>query len=166
MVTRRVNSAASYAARINDKSARVEAANWRDLNSLRIIEHACFQQDTWPLWDLIAVLTLPGVLRFKAVVDGCMVGFIAADLLRAEREAWIATLCVQPEFQRRGIGRQLLEECEAKITMPKIKLSVRVSNKAAIQLYSSFGYSQLEIWSKYYQDGEDALVMEKHHILD
>lgn len=143
----------------------MEVATWRDLNTLRIIEKACFSQDTWPLWDLIAVLTLPGVLRLKAVVDDSMVGFIAADMVRAEHEAWIATLCVQPEFQRRGIGKKLLQECEALIKMPKIKLSVRITNKAAIQLYSSFGYNQIEIWSKYYQDGEDALVMEKQHII-
>jgi len=31
----------------------------------------------------------------------------------------------------------------------------------AIRLYEKFGYSKVGEWSRYYQDGEAALVMEK-----
>ena len=50
-----------------------------DLNSLRKLEKACFEKDAWPLFDLIAVLTFPEVVRLKAVVDGQMAGFVGGD---------------------------------------------------------------------------------------
>ena len=39
-----------------------------------------------------------------------------------------------------------------------------ISNDAAIALYKKAGYRTVDLWKKYYSDGEDGLVMEK--ILD
>ena len=140
---------------------KIESAGWRDLNDLRHVEQLCFPKDMWPLWDLIGILTLPNVMRQKAILEGRMVGFVGIDLRRAQKQAWIATLCVHPEYRRKGIASGLLANCENQIELPSIRLSVRISNIAAIRLYNKFGYENLEIWPEYYQDGEDALVMEK-----
>ena len=43
-----------------------------------------------------------------------------------------------------------------------MKLTVRISNDAAISLYKKEGYRTVDIWKKYYNDGEDGLVMEKN----
>ncbi len=139
----------------------IEPASLRDLNPLRHLEQVCFPKDSWPLMDLIGVLTFPGVIRLKAVNDKEMVGFIAGDIRRLEGVAWIATVAVMPEFRGRGIGSALLEACEQKITVKRIRLCVRVSNNTAIRLYERFGYVRVGEWSRYYQDGESALVMEK-----
>ncbi len=136
-------------------------ATLRDLGSLRHVEQACFPKDAWPLLDLIAVLTWPNVIRLKAVVDGQMVGFIAGDPRPSENLAWIASVGVLPEYQRRGIGRSLLRECERQMPQPRVRLCVRASNQAAIQLYAEEGYYAIDTWKKYYNDGENALVMEK-----
>src|SRR3990172_6226569 len=103
----------------------IEPANWRDLNALRAMEPVCFPKDAWPLWDLIGVLTLPNVMRLKAVVNSRMVGFIAGDIRRAEKLAWIATIGVLPEYRQRGIGAALLQACEERLDVPRIRLSVR-----------------------------------------
>ena len=141
--------------------ALVERASWRDLNALRRLEKECFPKDAWPLLDLLGVLTLPNVVRLKAVLDGQMVGFIAGDVRSSENLAWIATIGVLPEYQGRGIGRALLESCESQIAESAIRLNVRASNHVAIQLYRNCGYEQYGRWPAYYQDGEDAIVMEK-----
>ncbi|MCI0553154.1 MAG: hypothetical protein L0287_19575, partial [Anaerolineae bacterium] len=44
-----------------------------DLTSLRRLERACFERDAWSLFDLIAVLSWPDVIRFKAVEESQMV---------------------------------------------------------------------------------------------
>jgi len=137
-------------------------ATLRDLGPLRHIERACFPRDAWPLLDLIAVLTWPDVARFKAVEDGRMIGFIAGDTRRMEGMAWIATVAVLPEYRRRGIGRTLLHECEKWLAVSRIRLCVRMENTGAIQLYESEGYQRVDIWRQYYNDGGDALVMEKN----
>ena len=139
----------------------IQPATWRDLNSLRHLEKLCFPKDAWPLLDLLGVLTLPNVVRLKAELDSLMVGFIAGDIRHSQHMAWIATIGVLPEYRGRGIARALLEACEAQIHEPKVRLCVRASNQAAIYLYQNHGYLQAGKWANYYQDGEDALVMEK-----
>ncbi len=133
-----------------------------DLNALRKLERACFDKDAWSLFDLIAVLSWMDVVRFKAVENSEMIGFVAGETRPSQGAAWIATIGVDPRFQRRGIGRALLHACEARINHPRIKLTVRVSNHSAISLYEKEGYCTLDIWRRYYSDGEDGLVMEKN----
>ena len=142
-------------------AAIVEPATWRDLSALRSLEKICFPLDVWPLLDMVGVLTFPGVVRLKAIRDGEMVGFIAADIRRIENMAWISTLGVLPAYRRQGIATSLLQTCEAKVRVPRIRLSVRASNQPALRLYSQLGYEQFSLWSRYYSDGEDALVLEK-----
>ncbi len=139
----------------------IQPASIRDLVALRRLEHACFDKDAWPLLDLIAVLTWPDVIRLKAVHDGEMIGFVAGDPRPSQGAVWIATLGVDPGYRRRGIGLALLQACEGQVKLPRVKLTVRISNDAAISLYKKGGYRTIDIWKKYYNDGEDGLVMEK-----
>lgn len=136
-------------------------AGWQDLNDLRKLEDICFDVDAWPLWDLIAVLTLPKIIRLKAMVDGKMVGFIAGDPHPREGIGWIATLGVLPQYRRLGIAAALLDQCEQELALPRIRLSVRRSNEPAIGLYKKFQYQMVDVWRNYYNSGEDALVLEK-----
>ncbi len=132
-----------------------------DLNALRKLENETFAKDSWPLFDLIAVLTFPDVIRIKAVVDGQMVGFVAGDPRPRDGWGWVATIAVDPRYQRRGIGRALLHACENKLGVPRSRLTVRPSNQGAISMYEKDGYKSLDLWKGYYNDGEDALLMEK-----
>ena len=101
------------------------------------------------------------MLRLKAVNGTEIIGFIAADIKRIKRMAWIATICVHPAYRRQGMGAGLLQLCEDMLTVPRIRLSVRASNSAAISLYNHRGYSQVDLWKRYYKGSEDAVVMQK-----
>jgi ribosomal protein S18 acetylase RimI-like enzyme len=136
-------------------------ANIMDLNALRKLEKISFEKDAWPLFDLIAVLTFPEVIRLKAMQDEQMVGFIAGDPRRRDGWGWIATIAVDPRYRRRGIGRDLLRACERRLGVPRARLTVRISNTTAIGMYEKEGYKTIDIWKAYYNDGEDAQVMEK-----
>jgi len=136
-------------------------ASLLDLNALRKLEHACFDKDAWPFLDLLAVLSFPEVIRLKAVDDNQMIGFVAGDPRSSDGFAWIATIGIHPRYQRRGIGRALLRACEDQLKVPRIKLTVRMSNRGAIALYEQEGYHTTDIWKAYYNDGEDGVVMEK-----
>ena len=139
----------------------IQPANLLDLNALRRLERVCFDKDAWPLLDLVAVLTWADVIRLKAVENGEMIGFVACDPRPSEAAAWIATIAVDPRWQRRGIGRALLRACEVQTRQARMKLSVRISNYGAIALYEKEGYRTVDVWGRYYSDNEDALVMEK-----
>ena len=137
-------------------------ATLRDLGALRKLEHVCFQKDAWSLLDLIAVLTFPDVKRLKAMMDGQMIGFVAGDPRPRDGWAWIATIGVDPRYQRQGIGFALLRACESKLNVSRVRLTVRLSNTGAISLYEKAGYATVDIWKSYYNDGEDGMVMEKN----
>lgn len=132
-----------------------------DLNALRKLENESFAKDAWPLLDLIAVLTFPDVIRIKATEDMQMVGFVAGDPRPREGWGWIATIAVDSRYQRRGIGRALLHACEEKLGVPRSRLTVRLSNQIAISMYEKDGYKSIDLWKAYYNDGEDAMLMEK-----
>jgi ribosomal-protein-alanine N-acetyltransferase len=137
------------------------SASIRDLNALRKLERICFEKDAWPLFDLIAVLTFPDVVRLKAVEGDRMVGFVAGDPRPSQGFSWIATIAVLPKYRRKGTGRALLHACEAQLKTPRVKLSVRATNQSAINLYEKEGYHTMDVWKAYYNDGENAIVMEK-----
>ena len=139
----------------------IVTASILDLNALRKLENESFGKDAWPLLDLIAVLTFGEVIRLKAVEDGQMAGFVAGDPRPRDGWGWIATIAVDSRFRRRGIGRALLHACEAKLGVPRSRLTVRISNDTAISMYKKDGYTTTDIWNHYYNDGEDGMVMEK-----
>ena len=145
-------------------SYTIVPATIRDLNALRELEKTCFPLDAWSIFDLVAVLTFPGVIRFKAVVEGKMVGFIAGDPRVSQGFSWIATVGVLPDYRRQGIGRSLLKKCEDQLPTPRVRLSVRKENTSAIQLYREQGYQTINVWKKYYNDGADAVIMEKNRV--
>lgn len=109
----------------------------------------------------MGVLSLPQVIRLKAVDQGNMIAFIAVDLRRMQNTAWIVTFAVLPNYQRTGIGSTLLKTCETKIKLPRIRLSVRQSNHPAIKLYQKHDYQQVDVWAAYYKGGDNALIFEK-----
>jgi ribosomal protein S18 acetylase RimI-like enzyme len=137
-------------------------ADWRDYTQVSQLEKTAFQaEDIWPFWDLIGVLTLPGLIRLKAVMDGCIVGFIGGEREAARQIGWVTTLAILPDYRRRGIALDLLNACEQEMRTPIIRLSVRASNQPAIGLYTRAGYQMVDRWKKYYVGGEDALVFQK-----
>lgn len=140
---------------------RIVPATWHDFSAIRKLEKVCFPVDAWPFWDTLGVLALPNVIRFKALVGDKMVGFIAVDIRRWQNLAWIATICVLPEYRRSGIATDLIRASIAELRVANLRLSVRASNAGAIRLYEKLGFAEVDRWRRYYQGGEDAVVMDK-----
>jgi len=143
-----------------DSPVSIAPAGLRDLPAVVALERAAFGRDAWGWLDIIFALTGPAV-RLKAVADGRLVGFVMGDPRPREGFAWIATIGVLPAYQRRGIGARLLAAVEERLTIPRLKLTVRQSNAGAIALYRRFGYRDVTVWERYYAGGEAGLVMEK-----
>lgn len=141
--------------------AEIRPADWRDFRGVLQLERLCFGQDAWPWVDVLGALTFPETVRLKAVLEEKVVGFVLGDRRRREELGWIASIGVHPGFQRRGIGRALLGVAEVDLGMPRVRLTLRKSNQTALQMYLHNGYRQVDMWARYYHDGEDGLVMEK-----
>jgi ribosomal-protein-alanine N-acetyltransferase len=136
-------------------------ASWRDFRPVLALERACFPHDSWPWIDVLAALTFPDTVRLMATWEGVPAGFVIGDLRRREDLGWIATIGVRPDFRRRGIGRKLLRACEEAMGTARVRLTLRESNEGAHRLYLQEGYTQIDVWNRYYRDGESGIVMEK-----
>lgn len=146
----------------SDGQYHIVPATGRDLWAVRRLERAAFGRDAYPWYEILGLLTMPGLVRLKAVDGrGELVGFVAGDPQMADRVGWVITIAVDAAHRRRGVGRRLLAACEAALAMPVVRLTVRVSNVGAIALYERCGYVHRSRWPGYYRDGEDGLVMEK-----
>ena len=84
----------------------------------------------------------------------------------AAQEAHVLNVCVRAAARRRGYARQmithLLERAVAHGALTAL-LEVRPSNREALALYRSFGFSEVGVRRQYYRhaDGrEDALILE------
>ncbi len=79
-------------------------------------------------------------------------------------ELHIANFAVAPESRRRGVGRALMDEVlrfAAAAGARSAYLEVRVSNAAARLFYTTHGFVPTFTRKGYYENGEDALIMER-----
>ena len=103
----------------------ITRANIWDILAIRGLEHACFGRDAYDLLALLELLISPKMLRLKAVHNERLVGFVAGELNRREKHAWIVTLGVQPNCEGQGIGTRLLLDMEQLLAVSLVKLTVR-----------------------------------------
>ena len=94
-----------------------------------------------------------------------IVGF--AGMMVFMDEATLNNIVVKKSCRGRGIGGELLEaliEICADLNMKSFTLEVNVSNIPAIKLYEKFGFQNLGIRKKYYNNSQDAYIMTKYDI--
>ena len=63
---------------------------------------------------------------------------------------WVNYLAVDPERQRQGIGRAMMDQVERLLRAagcPKVNLQVRSANASALSFYTALGYAQDEVVS-------------------
>jgi ribosomal-protein-alanine N-acetyltransferase len=83
-------------------------------------------------------------------------------------EAHILNICIDPEYQSKGLGRYLLHHLIKKSNQTDIDmllLEVRRSNSGAQDLYRSEGFHELGVRKAYYpaEGGrEDAIILAKY----
>jgi [ribosomal protein S18]-alanine N-acetyltransferase len=77
-------------------------------------------------------------------------------------ELHLIHIATDPKARRKGAARALMEALVDRATEHKsrlVLLEVRRSNRAAIRLYRSVGFSAMGVRRTYYTDGEDAVEM-------
>lgn len=83
----------------------------------------------------------------------------------AAGECHLLNICVHPDWQRRGLGRQLVEHL---LDVARAKgvgtalLEVRASNTSAYRLYTNLGFNEVGLRHQYYPghgEREDAIIL-------
>lgn len=137
----------------------------KHLREVMLLNLRCFRRgENYTKYTFKYLLSDPNILSYRAVTpDDQMVGFIFV-IGTNETIAHITTIGVAPEHRKRGIAGMLLEHAEDSLVkkgFDSVVLEVRVSNSAALELYSRAGYVVMQRLSKYYNNGEDAFLMSK-----
>jgi ribosomal-protein-alanine N-acetyltransferase len=141
---------------------QIVPASWRDTRALVKLDRRCFKPiDAFAWYEFLGLCLWPTVISLKALAGDRIVGFIAGDPRPGEGHTIIVTIGVDPDWQGRGIGEQLMRAVEDRSALARLQLMVRVSNMPALKLYRKLGYDIVDTWRAYYADGEDAYLMEK-----
>lgn len=93
-----------------------------------------------------------------------LVGYAGLAMLgpRDDPEFEVHTIGVDPAYQRRGIGRHLMDQLAhtADLLDGQMFLEVRTDNAPAIAMYEAFGFEIMATRKNYYQpSGADAYTM-------
>ena len=140
----------------------VEPMQLRDIPDVLVIEKLSFPIP-WSKQAFVSELYNRHAIYLVARDNDMICGYTGMWLIFDEGH--ITNLAVHPAYRRRGIGRLLLNsriQTVKKQGLRRFTLEVRRSNLAAQKLYAEFGFIQVGVRPRYYQDDqEDALIMWK-----
>ncbi len=95
-----------------------------------------------PKKDIQRKLKVDPELFLVGVVDNKIVATVMGGY--EGHRGWVNYLAVSPSHQRKGYGRQMMEDVEPILKQkgcPKINLQVRETNSEVIAFYKSIGYA-------------------------
>ena len=166
----------------------VRQATQADLLAVLRIERASFPQP-WPFSAFERYLDEPGFLvavndrgsrsgqtgwgsakqrgqsgQADAQRAESVAGYVVADLVpnHGRPLGHIKDIAVHPDCRGEGVGSTLLTRALAVLDghgARSVKLEVRAGNDTALRLYGEFGFEYLRTVPRYYDDGEDALIL-------
>jgi ribosomal-protein-alanine N-acetyltransferase len=132
-----------------------------DLPEVMVIETASYSHP-WTADHFLQEMQSPYAFPLAAFDGkGTLAGYICPMLLLDEGH--ILNVAVRPECRGQGIGKYLVERALDDCRLGGaafVSLEVRPSNLSALTLYRSLGFTETGLRKKYYQDGEDAILME------
>ena len=152
------------------RQVEVKSLKLAHLDSIMEIEPRAYGSHHWSRQSFVNELTGPAgsyIGAFDQETDK-LLGYTGYWLVGDE--AHITTLAVHPDFRREYVGERLLVKnvlSARKNGALWLTLEVRTSNEAAKQLYFKYGFKNLGVRKRYYQDNsEDALVLWTDRISD
>jgi ribosomal-protein-alanine acetyltransferase len=135
-----------------------------DIDTLLDIERQCFSADKLSRRSFQRLIKHGHASLLMAFSDNETAGYTLVLYRKGTHLARLYSLAVLPQMRGRGIARQLLQDAE-KTAREQLcifmRLEVNVSNQNAIALYRQSGYHSIGTIEDYYEDGANALKMEK-----
>ena len=131
-----------------------------DLDQVMEMEKAIFASP-WRRSFFLSDINRPQGLSVVAEDGGFVLGYAVAW---GTEETHLANLAVSELDRGKGIGGRLLDEVIAFARRSKansLYLEVRVSNEIARRFYADRGFVPTYMRKGYYENGEDAVIMER-----
>jgi ribosomal-protein-alanine N-acetyltransferase len=132
-----------------------------DLEAVLEIESASFSRPWTKRHFLDEMCSCYGYPTVAVTSEGIVAGYLC--LKQVLDEAEILDVAVSGLLRGRGVGRILVESALADSRgrgVVIVSLEVRVGNTEAIALYERLGFRETGRRKRYYENGDDAIVME------
>jgi len=150
----------------DEMSALVEVRTmaYTDLKQVIAVEQKAYPHP-WTLGIFRDCLRI-GYNAWVMTLDNSVIGY--GIVMLSPGEAHILNICIDLEYQRKGLGRHLLRHLVKKSNqtdVDMILLEVRRSNTNAQLLYQSEGFHELGVRKAYYpadNGREDAIILAKY----
>lgn len=137
-----------------------------DVDQVHMLEKMAFSMP-WSRQDFADMVENKDALYLVVEEDFCPGTVIACCGMRSiVGEGDISNVVVHPDYRKRGIARQMLEELfrrgKADLGVEAYTLEVRKSNTDAVNLYHRLGFTDEGIRKNFYEKPvEDAIIMWK-----
>lgn len=116
--------------------------------------------DFWSCQTLKKEISNPNSYYIVAKLNSEIVGF--AGIWKSVDDLHITNIVVKKDFRKNGIGSLLLQKLISltnELGYKELTLEVNSSNVSAKKLYLKFGFKELGIRKKYYNNTDDAIIM-------
>ncbi len=140
----------------------VRRFRWAELERLMEIEHSSFGEDAYDRNLFAEFFHKWGDLFLVAERRGKLCGYMVT-CIGGER-AELVSVAVDPAERGRGAASALLKSTLRRLRRrgaARLGLMVRQTNAPARAFYEKFDFRRVRIVRKYYEDGEDGLLMTK-----
>lgn len=136
-------------------------ANKNDASMLALIDEQCFSgHELYTEQVFIDELNLQDRHYIVATYGSLVIGYVG--LWKTGDDLNLLKIAVLPQYRSLGIGFKLMQmvlDYRKQEKLNQLFLEVRENNEKAIKLYKKFGFKTANVREKYYDDGENCLVM-------
>lgn len=142
----------------------IRKARLSDLDALLALEYASFQTDRMNRRAMRRALLSDYQEIYIALSEGAAVGYCCLHFRKAAKAARLYSIAVLAAYRRQGIAAQLLDRCyrlSRKMGYERIRLEARAAANRLINFYTQQGFYPVGLAKNYYEDGADALRMER-----
>ncbi|WP_218962356.1 GNAT family N-acetyltransferase/peptidase C39 family protein [Lacimicrobium alkaliphilum] len=142
----------------------LRSATTADIPALVALEKQSFSTDKISRRSFSYFIRKGHCCLLLAIQDERLAGYALVLYRKGTQLARLYSIAVADEFRGKGVANSLLPEVQrlaAKQLCLFMRLEVRIDNEPAIGLYRKLGYHRIGMVKGYYEDGSDALQMEK-----
>ena len=142
----------------------IRDARLGDIDGLLRLETQCFSSDRLTRRSFRHLLVNANAATIVAVSKRAIQGYATLLFRKASRVGRLYSFAVSPHHRGRGLAKQLMRTVEREARAHdcrRVVLEVRVGNRPARRLYDRFGYRCVTRKRGFYEDGADALRLDK-----
>lgn len=140
----------------NLEISNMTISDFKNISPILISDFDAF----WSCQTLYSELNNPNSYYIVAKASTEIVGF--AGIWKSVDDIHITDIVVKKDFRKKGIGSLLLEKLISmtkELKFKELTLEVNSNNEPAKKLYLKFGFKELGVRKRYYNNTDDAIIM-------